>query len=376
MKVSIITYTRTKNYGGILQAYGLYDYLRNEGYECEFIDYIPERSNIYNKEVFTRNYVSRSRFWGHNFLFTKIWQVLFYKKMVKSYEPFRNFIDTNTKLSRAYNSEAELEENPPCGDVYITGSDQVWNSDFNEKGKLDIPYYLGFINNVKKISYASSFGKSSIPEHNKKLVFDYLSRYEHLSVRESSGKQILSQIGLDSAVVVDPTVLCGLPTWNKLVKSISENNYILLYQVKFNQSLYQMTCDISKKLNKKMIIISINQNDSRRITYGKVVRASVPEWISYIKYADYIITDSFHASVFSILFHKRFLVDIENRAGMSSRITDLLEMTKLEKQACKSYSISEAINLLDHDMDWMQSDLSIDQARKKSQEWLINAINN
>ena len=356
MRVAIITYTRTKNYGGILQAYGLYSYL------CEIIT------------VFTNSATRLSKIWGCNNLTKKLWQKLRYPVIKAGYKPFLDFLNDRAKFTAPYYSMEELVENPPQADVYITGSDQVWNSSFLPGEKVDEPFYLGFTKG-KKISYASSFGKTSIPDKNIEEVSSYLKQYMHLSVREESGREILGKLDLESEVVVDPTMLCDFTVWDKLTVKVPENDYVLLYQVRHNAQIYEMACSTAQKMGKQLITLSMNPQDKKKIRQGLIMTPTIPEWLSYIKSADYVITDSFHAGVFSILFHKKFLVNSGVRKGMSSRIQTLLKMTDLRDRELNDFSVDMAMHTLEKEIDWVKSDEMLKNKRNYSRGWLERSIN-
>ena len=265
-------------------------------------------------------------------------------------------------------------ENPPQADVYITGSDQVWNSSFLPGEKVDEPFYLGF-KKGKKISYASSFGKTSIPDKNIEEVSSYLKQYMHLSVREESGREILGKLDLESEVVVDPTMLCDFTVWDKLTVKVPENDYVLLYQVRHNAQIYEMACSTAQKMGKQLITLSMNPQDKKKIRQGLIMTPTIPEWLSYIKSADYVITDSFHAGVFSILFHKKFLVNSGVRKGMSSRIQTLLKMTDLRDRELNDFSVDMAMHTLEKEIDWVKSDEMLKNKRNYSRGWLERSIN-
>lgn len=371
--ISIITYTCTKNYGGILQAYGLYRYLSDCGYNVNFIDYIPQRCNYNDKKQYTNLILRNSRIWGRNFFTKYIWQTLYFRQLKQDYLPFLHFIHGHARFTCKYYSENELENNPPKADVYITGSDQVWNSSFLDNEKIDEPYYLKFAKG-KKISYASSFGVNYIPEKNKTEVHRYLKEYEHLSTRENSGQSILKDLNLKSDVVVDPTILSNVNVWKSMLHNVKENNYILLYQVKFNKDIYKMAKEVAKKCKKKLVVISMDYKDKRTVKKNLILCPAVEEWLSYINSSEYVITDSFHASVFSILFEKRFIVNSGVRHEMSSRILTLLEMINLQERELNGFYPDEAMEILQKNINWDIVREKLEEEQRKSRSWLINAI--
>ena len=374
MKINIITYTRTKNYGGILQAYGLYRYLQLEGYDVMFIDYVPSRCNINDKKAFVDDAVSRSKIWGYNIITKWLFSVIRYPAMKRAYKPFIQFMDTHAMFTKAYYSEDELEQDIPNADVYITGSDQVWNSQFVVGNKIDRPFYLPFVNKGKRISYASSFGKDSIPDGHKRDVAKYISAYNAVSVREQTGKKLLSELSIPSTVVVDPTILCPIEEWDALANITTDKNYILMYLISFNETIYQMALSIADVMGKKLICISLDNKDRRYVNESLVVTPSIEEWLSYIKQADGVITDSYHACVFSVLFHRQFIVNSGTRKGMSSRIINLLSELGLESRIINSFDPDIIKKGMVAPITWKECDDLLKQRRKESIDWLKEAI--
>lgn len=374
MKIDLITYSRTRNYGGILQAYGLYHYLELEGYDISFIDYIPERCNIGNRAAFVEQAAAQSKVWSKSSLTKFLFSILRYPEIRKSYKPFLDFMDQRVKFTRPYYSLAELQSDPPKADVYLTGSDQVWNSQFTRDQQLDLPFYLPFVKTGKKISYASSFGKNTIPDQDKDMVRKLISEYQAVSVREKSGQEILSQLGIDAEVVVDPTILCPSQEWEAIASPRMDQDYLLLYQVRFNRDIYAVAKDVANRLGKKLIIISLDSKERRWANDHFKVSVPVEDWMSYIKYADGVITDSFHASVFSILFETPFVVNFSTRKGMSTRISNLLDMTGLNKQCVNTFESEAVWRTLLQEINWDEAHLNFEIQRKNSIEWLKNAL--
>ena len=373
-KICVITYSRTKNYGGILQAYGLYRYLELKGHDVALIDYIPQRCNINNKSVFVSDVTSRSKFWGKNFITKLFFSLLRYPSIKESFIPFLDFMDSRVKFTKPYFSEDELEKDIPVADIYITGSDQVWNSQFSIDQKLDLPFYLPFVHSAKKISYASSFGRDYIPQEHRELVKKYIGSYDAVSVRELTGKKILSGLGIESKVVIDPTILCPIDEWEKIVNPQIDRNYILLYQIVFNKSIFDIARSIAKILNKKLICISLDSKDKRYVKKGLKVTPKIEDWLSYIKYADCVITDSFHASVFSVLFKRPFIVNSASRQGMSSRIVNLLSSLGLEDRNINNLNVDEITKKLKEEISWTDCEKIMAKIRSMSMEWLDMAI--
>lgn len=374
MDIKLITYSRTRNYGGILQAYGLFRYLQLQGHKVSFIDYIPRRCNIGNKKEFVNEATSKSKIWGMNPVTKWLFSITRYPAMKRDFVPFLSFMDERAEFTRAYYSEEDLEKDIPTADIYITGSDQVWNSQFTTGNKLDLPFYLPFVKSGKRISYASSFGKETIPEEHKDDVKRNIGRYSFVSVREQSGQKILSDLGIESALVVDPTILCPVSEWEKIASRQLSYNYILMYQVTFNRDIYEIAKAIADKLDKKLICISLDTKDKRHVKEGLVVAPSIEDWLSYIKYADGVITDSFHASVFSILFKRQFIVNSGTRKGMSTRILNLLNSLGLDERNVNSFDADEVVKIMTAPITWDSCHSRMMKLRSESEAWLKKAI--
>ena len=257
--------------------------------------------------------------------------------MLLIYEPQRNkkykeFINKTLNLTPKM-KENKIKKLKFDNRILITGSDQVWNT--NLTGGFDNIYFLNFGSNVKKISYAASIGTMDVNTSYKKEIKDALNSFDYISVREETGKKALQEIirkNID--VVLDPTLLLSENDWKKYIPNIdSKNNeYILVYTA--NDTVVRIANYLAKKENLKIV------NLDRVNKYGKLEvnkYGSTPfEFLELVKNAKYVITISFHATVFSIIFNKNFWVNPDLK--VSSRIVDLLKKIKLEDRIVKDYN--------------------------------------
>lgn len=375
MKAALITYSRAKNYGGMLQAYALYKYLEDKGYDVEFIDYILPRSNIYNPSKFTELQTRQSRLWGKNKLMQIIWRIMRFPRIKKDYLNFAEFIEKRAKFTEKYFTYEALVSNPPSADIYITGSDQIWNPQFTEDKKPELPFFLGFAKG-KKISYASSFGVVNISNEVKQIIEPYLREYAHISVRERSGQKLLQEMGIQSDVVLDPTMLCDRKIWEELSgKRITRENYAVLYQVIFDKRIYDLARQICQKRGLKLYVITMNRRDAHVGNKNVIMSPSIQEWLSYIRYADLVITESFHATVFSILFERNFIVNTATRKEMATRISNILEILDLLNRELTSFIYEDADKILRKSIDWLAVEAKLFKEQKKSRSWLEDAMN-
>ena len=257
-------------------------------------------------------------------------------------------------------------------DAVITGSDQVWNS--NLTGGLDDVYTINFgSNKLKRISYAASLGKNKIEENLQKEYKDKLSRIDKISVREESAKEALNKLlpNKEIEVVLDPTLLLTKDEWNKKInKNNSEKEkYILSYIVENNPEHTRIVDELSKNTGLKVI------HFEKKKKYNRVLRSAYIdgpiEFINLIKNAEYVVTTSFHATVFSIIFNKKFWVVPHKTTG--SRVTDLLDKFEISNRAIQSL---EAFNKkkYDEEIDYKKVNKILEKEREKTIRWLTNAI--
>lgn len=334
MRIGIITIHNSPNYGACLQSYALYKYINMNGGDVEIIDlhrpiefddYIPSAKYVRCRKPIMTWKMRIKRMLG------------LYKVNVDAnkYSPFalKKFENFNSEisLSKPYRSIDELYANPPKYDLYITGSDQVWNPTQNYCLE---PYFLTFVaeGQGKKISYASSIGINDLTIKEKSLFKKWLSSYDAISIREKQGKVLLqSFINRDIKQVPDPTFLLSMDFWREMaIRPQFNEKYILLFTLRFSPILLKYCLELSKESNLKLIVLSQIQPDVEGDSYIAIKDAGPKEFIGYIKYAEMVITDSFHCTVFSIILGtSNFYTYISPYNKRGSRIIDLLESFSL-----------------------------------------------
>ena len=289
-RIGIITMHKPISYGSALQSYALQKKIEDFGYEVELIDYRYPNELHYTKDGSIKGCI-RSVI---SFVINMLWGFPNIKKRKK----FDIFYNKFYKTSAYYPTAESLKENPPIYDLYITGSDQVWNPKFI---KQDSSFLLSFVSDDKpKISYASSFATTVIPEGALSMYKENLSRYQAITVRESSGVTLVKElIGRDAKHVCDPTLLLSKEEW----ESISE---------------------IQKTLGIRTIYLDGQKHDLFEPN-SKIVKSAGPlDFIKLIKNAQYVITDSFHGTIFSNIFNKPFTAIVKS-GNVDSRIVSLLK---------------------------------------------------
>lgn len=204
-KISVITLHRIVNYGSVLQAYATQEVLEKKGYDVEFIDYYPERMHMLGMLKRIKNKGDKFK---KSFIIRNVARIIMFPSYILRFKRFHSFIKEKLNLSNmVYKNDEDFIKNPPKADFYCTGSDQVWNSGWNEK--IDHPFFLDFETNGKKcFAYAASFGKGKLEDWEKEETKELLKKYSNIAMREKSGVEILENLGIHNGInVLDPTLL-------------------------------------------------------------------------------------------------------------------------------------------------------------------------
>lgn len=333
MKIGIFTFHFAHNYGAVLQAYALMNYLKNKGCDVSIIDYNPSISRRYVKHSFTQLLSSNII----NVLKGFILELLFYKAKAKRWDCFNNFIKNELFLLPFGNFHSD------DFDYLIYGSDQIWN--FKMLEQVD-SIYLGELSIGKSVSYAASMGNYIPDKQDKKIIGDYLDKFVSISVREQYTKGMLSSmINSDIHIVCDPVFLIPKTEWEKHLPLLYEKKpYVLCYNL-----LNDPVCEKMAKLIAKQRNISIVEvTGSIKFKIRKSVKQSLSpfEFISYIRNAEMVVTSSFHGTAFSILFNKQFYsVGLGHNSG---RVVDLLERLGLSDRYLEE--TTEDIRIVDYNI--------------------------
>lgn len=310
MKIGILTHPLSSNYGGILQCFALNTYLQKMGHETIVIDRKP------NKDFFLWRWIRMvlkvlhcPRYYTPN----KI------DKTVK----IRSFVDRNIRRTKPVDTPWKMKK--VCRryglDAVIVGSDQVWRTDYAMK--FGYNYFLDFVpDDVVKASYAASFGLSDwrYNEQQTIKIKSLLSRFKSISVREDEGVSMIREnVGFDSFHLLDPTLLLDHSEYDTIIADrLVLDSYVFVYWLG-DKSKIQNT--IEKYRDKGCKVVDVNLRD-------KKAQYSVEEWLSCIKYADTVITDSFHGCAFSVIFNVQFII-FPNDSGGNRRLISLFNQLGL-----------------------------------------------
>ncbi len=336
MKAAIVTFQSAYNYGAVLQAFALQEYLNQNFAVTRILDYHNKEIDASYQNAHFIDFIRNPK----NAIFKSIQGVL-YKEKKKKIDLFRK---RYLKITKQYDS-ANITEAQNEADVFITGSDQVWNYLIVNR---DSAYYLNFVKNKRTCSYAASFGIASIPLEYQDFYKKSLNNIDYISVRETNGVEIVkSMTGRDAKVMPDPTLLLNQKIWNEMcVMPKQIGKYILVYKITKADKLLPFSKELSKKTGLPIVYIP---NDLKSGSIGKLKTNVGPEeWLGYIKNAEYVVTNSFHGTVFSILFNKKFFAEVSSKVNPStSRLKSLLEMFDLGKRTIEKFTDEMLIEELD-----------------------------
>lgn len=325
MKICTITCHDVYNCGATLQAYALQQYLTQLGHDVEIIDYKPPYLQHYQfgkvgNPIYDKPLVKQL------YLLAKLPGFIRSLKRKRIFDEFRNKYLKITE--ETYSNIEELRNNPPYADIYFAGSDQIWNTLF-PNGK-DEAFYLGFAPKQSiRASYAASFATDDIAADYRTFIKQQLQQFDYISVREKSAHKILSNLNIKGELVLDPVFLLDESNWHQMANQSSiklRKRYILLYSFDSSRKTQALIQEISNKLG-GLPIINIGPGNSN---IGKnLYNSSGPkEFLNLIQNAEFILSDSFHATAFAIIFNKRFCV-LNREESINTRMQSLLQLTEL-----------------------------------------------
>lgn len=378
MRIGVITFWQTQdNYGQVLQCYALQRVLYELGHQPYVIRYgFHEKSYACSLDEKLAAKLHVFRLYSD---FKKRISLLFLKRnnVERHFDIFRNrYIHFSFRF---YNSYQELTSKYPKADVYITGSDQVWAQllSYNDNKA----FFLDFgKNETKRIAYAPSFALKKYPEELNCFLAEELKRISAISVRENTGVAICSKVGYKAVEVLDPTLLLKNENYTRLAKAPKCIDYVFVYHVNIGtpEELFWDDFHSYNVLhNWESLATFANPIAGKNMEFllgAHYLYPSIEEWLGLIKNAKYILTSSFHGVVFSLLFHKPFIVCLrkESKFAGNDRVTSLLSKLGLESRV---YVNGVGIdNFLDEVIDWDSVDEKLSLLRLNSMDFLIGNL--
>ena len=370
MKIGILSIHSAHNYGSVLQAYALQEELKKFSDNVQIINYRPK----YFEEKYKMFSISiYSNYKGFlNKLIHLSWRTLKIKSRYIKYKKFEEYIKNRYNLTKKYSTYEELKKEKFDYDIVFCGSDQIWNTDITEG--FDKSYYLGFCDdNVKKASYAASVGRKDINSKYEEEYKKYISRLNYIALREESSKDIIQKYtNKPITITIDPTLLHDKSKWNEIANESKlkiTDKYILVYILEENEEFVKIVNAISKKLNLRVISLSKKKRFKNETIFSN---AGPEDFVNLFKNADFVITNSFHGTVFSLIYEKKNCIIPHKKT--SARMCDLMKKVGLEDRIIRNYS---ELNLLEinKNIDYDLVNQKIEKERKKAEEYIRNVLN-
>ena len=358
-KISFITIHVGHNFGSNLQTIATSIILKRLGFDPTVVNYIPER-------------VTARSFWRNAFASP----IAFLKGIVNVPTFYRNLSIYDSFLSRYCSLSAPIYDKDcfkskcPTADIYLTGSDQVWNSKHNRS--INTRYFFEGIQG-KKISYGSSFGVESIDSEEISTFKELLKEYSAISVREESAKIIVESMGYKATQVLDPTLLLTREEWSKFCSEKKIKFPYLLMYVPYNIAnkplLYQAGREIAKKHNLKIVAFSWDFR-KEKLADITVNYADPGDFLNLMSNASIVLTNSFHGTAFSINLNKQFVVFMPS--GFGTRISSLLTLCGLQDRLMSDLN---SLKVLEKEIDYSIVNNILEKEREASLDYLKRALN-
>lgn len=358
MKIKTITCHDVYNHGAALQAYALMTYLSQQGHDVEIINYKPDYlSNHYKLTSISNPKFGKNVLIKSLYLLAKLPQRLCVLPRKWSFDKFNK---KHLHITNRYSSYKQLQQTPPIADAYVCGSDQIWNT-LHKNGK-DPAFYLDFgAKEVKKIAYAASLATNKIYDGYETFVHNKVSKIDHVACRESSGVELLNNLGINNVThVMDPAFLLDEKHWNTIaIKRFSEK-YLLVYDFESSDKIKQKALAISKQNNWKIYTVNpgkFSYADKQFDNVGPDV------FLSLVRDAQLVISNSFHAVVFPLIFKTPFIIEHRSEA-INARMEDIFKTIKAEDK----YHSGDVVNFTSEINDILEDKI------KSSKNYLLESI--
>ena len=373
--IAIITTAPTaRNYGAYFQAYATQRLLEERGYEVVLIAYTKKHiSDVSTMQELAASFKERKYFRSMPGVFRSIAAqtaaAMLYPSVSRQRKSFSAFAERYLHVTSAvYSDENGLKANPPQADIYCTGGDQMWNEQYNDH-KTMREYYLSWAPEGKpRISLCTSIGKDRFDEWEKEEVRDLLSKYSLISVREDSGKKAIEDLGIENVYhLQDPVILLDVEEWEALsAPRVIKEKYILLYEI-FSIKTQPLTAyarELAKRTGLK--VVRINYYSFEALKYGKSITApTLEQFLSLVRYAEYVITSSFHGTAFSIAFGRKFAAVAGSHPG---RLKSVLGYYGLTDRICSNPT--EIYDIINQPIDHAEVKKKLSDARKDFDEYM------
>lgn len=354
-KVGVITFHNYDNYGAILQSYALQKRLKELGTEPEIIDY---RCDYISNPFKLVNLKKKGIF---NYIYGAIGHICYIPRRRKC-NKFRNHMKYSEPVF-----QGKMGKVADKYDIYMAGSDQIWDYKLTN---FDRTYFLDFVSEgKKKCSYAASIGEHLPPQEYQKEYSELLKDFDEILVRESYGADVVEKLtGKKPACACDPTLLLTAEEWKKLlVEPKKKGKYILVYQLGINKEIVEFTRRLQKKTGYKVVYIPFPLVGLLKCSCKVAIGPA--EWMGLFKNAEYVISDSFHGVVFSLLFNRPFFTKVDGH-HKNRRVEELLKLIHLTDRTITSVSDEK----LTEKIDFTYANQQLEKLRQDSFEQLKRII--
>lgn len=362
MKVGILTYHACYNYGACLQAYALQQVIRKRHAECDIIDYRSGPLVSINRPFCKRP--------GHpKEVIKNVTRLPYRGQLLRRQELFEDFINNVQGLSRRCSTDEEVERVCAGYDCVVCGSDQTWNLDPGIRYETPL-YYMNFPKAQRRVAYAASFGSwvGKFPRREKELL-PWIRQFDALSMREDSGVEMLRSRGLECEWVLDPTLLLRRADYDEVAeKRIMDEPYVLL----FSWNGAKEAVEIAKEVSGRLSCEAFNIVPPPRAMFCGIRRkldVGPREFLSLVRHAELVVTNSFHGTVFSIIYKKPFISAV--KGGADPRRASLMRLLGLENHLVSPGNVDLGL-IMDTDFSRVEGD--IEALRKSSLSYLYSSL--
>ena len=321
MKIGILTLPLVDNYGGVLQAYALSTYMKSIGHEPIELNRVANLQPLWKRVA-------------HSFLDSILPGVTSAATAARHTRNIRAFIDTHIRHTEPIVSHSMMKDvflREKC-EALVIGSDQVWRAEYAMKYGYE--YFGDFVpSGVRKIAYAASFGLSewAYTQSQTEQIINYLKQFDAISVREKNAVSLCrDHLGMEAQHVLDPTMLLSADDYDRIASPrLIDEDYIFVYWLGERKTMLSVADEINKVYRLKIVAVNLRDRN---------VKISIEDWLSYIKHASLVVTDSFHGCVFSVLYHRQFRIYM-NQSGGTGRLSSLFEQLGLSAEMVNTDTI-------------------------------------
>lgn len=362
--VGILTYHTGYNYGASLQAYALAKIISKMGISCEIINFETERF-VASREMFSRKPDRIKE------LIKIATRIPYYKVLKKRQRLFDEFTNTYLPISEIYRTEDEVIEHAEDYKCIVCGSDQIWNLSQLDAPAANLLFYLNFPKRQRRVSYAASFGiwVKEASQYTDTIV-PLLKEFDFISVREQSGVDLLDAFGINCEIALDPTVLLDQEEYEIICRErLIPEPYVLLFSWSCGDEVVKAAKNVASELGLPLISIT----PPPRLMFSGIRRkldVGPCEFLSMIKYAEFVVTDSFHGTAFSTNFEKPYISVVSN-GKTDPRMESLLKQLGLGDHLVDSMHI-DVPKMKGTDFNKITDKKSV--IRRESMEFLNKAL--